>query len=71
MGNYGLAQAQFITDFEFGDRTYGKLVLNNKRDGFVSVATSPFGAPQGVVPPANPAVDELDTIDSKGLGFHF
>ena len=70
LGNYGLAQAQFITDFEFGDRTYGKLVLNNKkRDGFVSVATSPFGAPQGVVPPANPAVDELDTIDSRGFRF--
>ena len=31
LGNYGLAQAQFITDFEFGDRTYGKLVLNNKK----------------------------------------
>ena len=28
LGNYGLTQAQFTTDFEIADGTYGKLVVN-------------------------------------------
>ena len=51
LGNYGLTQAQFISDFELAEGTYGKLVVNSKeRDGYVHNAPGPYGAAQGVVP---------------------
>ena len=70
LGNYGLTQAQFISDFEIADGTYGKLVVNSKeRDGYVHNAPGPYGAAQGVVPSADPTVNELDTINSHGFRF--
>ena len=66
LGNYGLTQAQFTTDFEIADGTYGKLVVNSKeRDGYVHNAPGPYGGAQGVVPSADPTVNELDTIHSS------
>ena len=51
LGNYGLREAQLITDVGLGENKYAKLVVNKKiRGGYVSNKQSPYQAAQGVVP---------------------
>ena len=72
LGNYGLRQAQFITDFGLGENRYAKLVVNKKqRAGYVRVYDSPYGAFQGVVPNTVTSNDKLDAIDSTGYKFTY
>ena len=72
LGNYGLRQAQFITDFGLGENRYAKLVVNKKqRAGYVRVYDSPYGAFQGVVPSTVTSNDKLDAIDSTGYKFTY
>jgi len=72
LGNYGLRQAQFITDFGLGENRYAKLVVNKKqRAGYVRVYDSPYQAFQGVVPNTVSSNDKLDAIDSTGYKFTY
>jgi len=72
LGNYGLRQAQFITDFGLGENRYAKLVVNKKRRaGYVRMYDSPYQAAQGVVPNTVSSNDKLDAIDSTGYKFTY
>ncbi len=72
LGNYGLRQAQFITDFGVGENRYAKLVVNKKnRAGYVRMYDSPYQAFQGVVPNTVSSNDKLDAIDSTGYKFTY
>ena len=72
LGNYGLRQAQFITDIGLGENRFAKLVLNKKnRAGYVRNYDSPYQAAQGVVPNTVSSRDKLDAIDSTGYKFTY
>ena len=72
LGNYGLRQAQFITDFGLGENRFAKLVVNKKqRAGYVRMYDSPYQAAQGVVPNTVSSNDKLDAIDSTGYKFTY
>lgn len=72
LGNYGLREAQLITDLGLGENKYAKLVVNKKiRGGYVSNKQSPYQAAQGVVPNMVSSNRELDTIDSNGYKFTY
>ena len=72
LGNYGLRQAQFITDFGLGENRYAKLVVNKKnRAGYVRVYDAPYGVFTGVVPTTVTSNDKLDAIDSTGYKFTY
>ena len=72
LGNYGLRQAQFITDFGLGENRFAKLVVNKKqRAGYVRVYDSPYQAFDGVVPNTVTSNDKLDAIDSTGYKFTY
>jgi len=72
LGNYGVRQAQFISDFGLGENNYAKLVVNKKnRAGYVRMYDSPYQAFQGVVPNTVSSNDKLDAIDSTGYKFTY
>ena len=72
LGNYGLRQAQFITDFGLGENRFAKLVVNKKqRAGYVRMYDSPYQAFDGVVPNTVSSNDKLDAIDSTGYKFTY
>ncbi len=72
LGNYGVRQAQFISDLSVTPNSYAKLVLNKKRrGGYVRMYDSPYQAFQGVVPNTVASNDKLDAIDSQGYKFTY
>ena len=72
LGNYGIRQAQFITDFNVTPNSFYKLVVNKKRrGGYIRQYDSPYQAFQGVVPNSVSSNDKLDAIDSQGYKFTY